>query len=107
MFPLIVQLVSELIVNVAFRVQLPDGFGPYEIPPRSVSVIGYTGASFAIVICIATVMLGSPLIVRFDREQFAGVMVSVELSDPSPELFRVKAKSPETPMVPPPGQAPL
>ena len=58
-------------------------------------------------ICIATVMLGSPLMVRFDTEQFEGVIVSVELSVPSPELSRVKSKAPETPMVPPPGQAPL
>ena len=101
------QLVAEVIVIVAFMVQLPDGFGPKEIPPLSVNVMGYAGASFAMFICIVIPMLGSPLIVIFDTEQLEGVIVSVELSDPSPELSKLKAKSPATPMVPPPGQAPL
>jgi len=102
-----VQLVAEVMVNVVFTVQLPDGFGPKEIPPLSVSVMGYTGASFVKFTCVATVIFGSPLIVSFDTEQLAGVIVSVELSDPFPKLFRVKSKSPEIPMVPPPGQGPL
>jgi hypothetical protein len=90
-------------VYCTFRVQLPLGLGPNEIPPLSFSVTGKTGVSLVNVICVDAVTLGLPLIVSFDTEQLVGVIVSVLLSDPSPEVLSVKEKSPETAMVPPPG----
>jgi hypothetical protein len=104
-----VQPVWEVEFNVSdtLIVQLPDGLGPYEISPASVAVTGNCTSLPVKLISVATVTFGSPLIVRFETEQLVGVIVSVVLSDPSPELFRVKSKAPETPIVPPPGHAPL
>lgn len=49
---MIVHVVVELMVNVAFMVQLPEGLGPKEIPPVSMSVMGYAGASFVMFNCV-------------------------------------------------------
>ena len=58
-------------------------------------------------IAVASVTLGSPLTVRFDTTQLVGVIVSVLLSEPVPELLSVRLKSPETLIVPPDGHVPV
>jgi len=91
-------------VYVASTEQLPDGFGPYVIPPFSERVAGNTIISLAKVNVVESMTFGSPLMVRFEPTlQFVGVTVRVVLSDPLPEL-RVKSKVPATPIVPPSGQ---
>jgi hypothetical protein len=86
--------------------QLPDGLGPYEIPPIPENVIGNASPYFCRLNWVANVTLGFPLNVRLSTSQAAGVTVSVELSLPFPELSTVYMKSPLTLMEPPLGQAP-
>src|SRR5208282_6290954 len=74
------------------------------MPPVSVKVMGNVGVMLAVkAICPPTEMLGSPLIIRFDTEQFVGVMVNWPVTEPAPELFRVPSMSPVTDIVPPAG----
>jgi len=40
------QVVRELAVALTLMLQLPDGFGPYEIPPIPENVIGKANALF-------------------------------------------------------------
>src|SRR5271163_2002055 len=72
------------------------------MPPVSVRVTGNTGVSLLVkVIWPATEMLGSPLMIRVDTEQFVGVMVNCPVTEPAPELLRLPLMSPVTEIVPP------
>ena len=107
MVPLTVQLVGELIVYVTLSIQLPDGFGPNEIPPPSIRVRGNAGPVLVKLILPEMVISGSPLKVTLETEQLAGVTMTWVSRDPVPELLSVPAMSPVTEMVPPPGQGAL
>jgi hypothetical protein len=78
-------------VAVAFTLmlQLPDGFGPYEIPPIPENVIGNANALLCTWNDVAKVTLGFPLKVTSSTAQADGVTVSVALSLPFPELSSV------------------
>jgi hypothetical protein len=72
-----VQASEELIVYVALSWQVPDGFGPYEMPPLSVKVTGNAGVKLALKsIWPLTSILGAPFTIRLDTEQLLGVMVN-------------------------------
>jgi len=72
------------------------------MPPVSVKVMGNVGVSLSVkFIWPAIEILGSPLIIRLDTEQFAGVIVRLALTEPLPEVFRVPPISPVTEIVPP------
>lgn len=58
-------------------------------------------------ICPFSAMLGSPLIVVPETEQFAGVTVIWVAIDPSPKLFRVPSIPPESEILPPPEHGPV
>ena len=100
------QLVAEFTVTLTLMLQLPDGFGPKLIPPFSENKIGKANMLFCKMKLVDTVTLGFPFTVISDTTQFAGVIVSVELSLPFPELSSVNMKSPFTAIVPPCGQFP-
>jgi hypothetical protein len=104
--PLTVHEVAELAVAFTLMLQLPDGFGPNEIPPTPENVSGKASALFRTWKAVANVTLGSPLNVTPLTAHADGVTVSVELSLPFPELSSVYMKSPLTPIVPPFGQGP-
>ena len=100
-----VQLVAELMVLLTLIWQLPEGFGPYEMPPFSEKVMGNDGADAVKLTWLATVTLGSPLITRLETEQFVGVTVIAVWRDPPPLEFKVPSISPATEIVPPAEQA--
>ena len=75
---------------------MPEGFGPYDMPPPMVAATGNTRAESLKLICVATVMSGSPLITRFETEQLLGAIMRLALMEPSPELLRVPSISPPT-----------
>jgi hypothetical protein len=102
-----VQAALELKEYVTFTIQLPDGFGPYEIPPPSVKVTGKEMLSSASAICPPTVMEGSPLNVVPVTVQLVGVTVILVTKSPVPEVFRVPLMSPLIAIVPPDEHAPL
>jgi hypothetical protein len=66
------------------------------MPPVSVKIIGNERAVPVRFIWLAIEILGSPLMIRLDTEQFVGVMVMSALTEPLPELFRVPSISPVT-----------
>jgi hypothetical protein len=106
MLPLMLQLARELAVPFTLMLQLPDGLGPYEIPPVPENMIGNASALFCRLNVVENVTLGFPLNVTSSTAQAAGVTVSVALSLPLPELSSVYVKSPLTLIVPPLGHAP-
>jgi hypothetical protein len=74
---------------VVLRLQLPDGFGPYEIPPSSVRLTGNVGPALVKLILPAILISGFPVKVTLGSEQLFGVIVNWAANEPAPELFSV------------------
>ena len=92
---------------MTLRLQVPDGFGPYEISPPSVRLTGSVGPALVKLILPAIVISGFPEKVTLGSEQLFGVTVSWAAKEPAPELFRVPWTSPVTEIEPPPEQGSL
>jgi hypothetical protein len=87
--------------------QLPDGCGPYEIPPASDNVNGNTGPALLKLNWLSIKTSGFPLITRFETEHCFGVIRILLAREPLPESLIVPSTVPETEMAPPPGQGSL
>jgi hypothetical protein len=105
MDPLTLHDVADVAVAFTLMLQVPDGFGPNDMPPVPEKVSGNARALLCRLNCVANVTLGAPLMVTLSSAQAEGVTVRVELSLPLPELSSVYMKSPVTLIEPPWGHA--